>query len=115
MPLPPIAFFPDDLRMTTWLLIEASLQRILSLMLPIYIASVPALLILSGRVVQNTLIIQGVLRGPSLDRVVKGRMTAQIPLDDGSFPERPSKKKVVLLFLGARSNQCVLGCQWLQV
>ena len=115
MPLPPLAFFRDDLRMSTWLLIGASLQCVLCLVLPVYVASVPTLLIIAGRAIQSALIIQGVLRDPSLDRVVKGRFTAQIPFDDGSFPDRPADKEVVLLVLGARSNQCVSGVQWLVV
>ena len=38
MPLPPLAFFRDDLRMSTWLLIGASLQCVLCLVLPVYVA-----------------------------------------------------------------------------
>lgn len=108
MALPNLTFLRDDFRMTTWLLTGAALQCLLFLMLPKYVALLPSLLLVAARVATTGLISYGILHDPILDRVKKGRFTAQIPHEDGSAPEKAGEKEVVILVLGARSNQYVL-------
>jgi hypothetical protein len=107
MALPNLAFFRDDFRMTTWLLSGAALQSLLFLLLPTYVALLPTLLLISARITTFVLISHGSMRDPSFDKVKIGRLTAQIPCEDGSAPEKPAEKEVVILVLGARSNQYV--------
>lgn len=47
------------------------------------------------------------MRDLSFDKVKLGRLTAQIPHEDGSTSENPTEKEVVILVLGACSNQYV--------
>ncbi len=107
MALPNLTFFRDDFRMTTWLLSGAALQCLLFLLLPTYVALFPTLLLISARIATFVLISHGMMRDPSFDKVKIGRLTAQIPYEDGSAPEKPAEKEVVILVLGARSNQYV--------
>lgn len=105
MPVPNLAFFRDDFRMSTWLLIGAALQCLLSLSLPTHVALLPALFVLGARAVTFVLISHGTIRNPSFDRVHIGRATAQIPHEDGSPRTEAAEKEIVVLILGARSNQ----------
>ena len=40
-----------------------------------------------------------------MDGVKKGKWIAQIPNEDGSFPEKAADKDMVVFLLGTRSNQ----------
>ena len=100
-----LAFIRDQFRLSTWLLIGACLQTLLLLLLPARIASFPAAILLASRVIKTTLMSKGFIHDMSLDNVLLGRRTAQIPNEDGSFPERAADKEVVVFIVGARSNQ----------
>ena len=105
--MPPLnlAYLRDDLRMSTWLLIGAAFQCVLSLVLPPRVACVPTLLVLFWRFAAFLTTCQGITHNRNLDRVVVGRHTAQIPHEDGSSPEKAAEKELTVLVLGARSNQ----------
>ena len=107
MALPNLSFFRDDFRMTTLLLTGASVQCLLFLLLPTYVALLPTLSFIMLRVFTSILIDFGVLRDPSFDSIKLGRFTAQIPHEDGSAPKNAAEKEIVILVLGARSNQWV--------
>ena len=107
MALPNLAFFRDDFRMTTWLLTGAALQCLVFLTLPTYVAILPTLFLVSTRIVTFILIRCNFIPDPSFDKVKLGRLTAQIPHGDGTAPEKPAEKGIVVLVLGARSNQFV--------
>lgn len=103
--LPNLSFFRDDFRMTTLLLAGASVQCLLFLLLPTYVALLPTFSLIVLRIFTFILISSGILRDPSFDSVKLGRFTAQIPHEDGSAPKNAAEKEVVILVLGARSNQ----------
>lgn len=107
MALPKLSFFRDDLRMSTWLLVGACLQCILVMSLPRFVALLPAALTLIARAFKGVLMIQGIIHSPTYDRVFPGSMTAQIPYEDGSFPQKASEKDIVVFILATRSNQYV--------
>jgi len=104
MKLPPLLYFRDDFRMTTWLLIGASLQAAL-LFLPIRLAIAPTVLILIARVTSFLLVRQGILPGREAYLAPLGKTTAQLPRADGSFSSQPSDQGIVVFILAARSNQ----------
>jgi hypothetical protein len=105
MALPNIRHFRDDLRMTTWLLMGACFQISLIAIFPIRIAVAPAILLLASRFAYTILVWKGFLRNTSLDVVRLGKVSAQLPLSDGSFAAEPSDQQIVVMILGARSSQ----------
>jgi hypothetical protein len=68
---------------------------------------IPALLILLYRAIDVLLIMYGAKRNPAMDGIIREKFSAQIPFEDGSFGERPSRDKVTVLILGSKSNQYV--------
>ncbi|MCJ1388763.1 hypothetical protein MMC18_001612 [Xylographa bjoerkii] len=104
MPLPPLTFFRDDFRMTTWLLLGAFIQTLLVLSLPRLLALLPATVILSSRFVIATLKNNGVLRNERADGVAYGRMTTQIPNEDGTSSTKPGGKEICVFVLAMRSS-----------
>ena len=105
--LPNLSFFRDDFRMTTLLLTGALVQCLLFLLLPTYVALFPTLSLITFRAFRFILVSFGILRDPSFDGIKLGRLTAQIPHEDGSAPKNAAEKEIVILVLGARSNQYV--------
>ena len=105
MPFSYLAFLRDDFRMSTWLLVGAAFQGALCLVLPTYLAYLPTFLILASRVTVYITTNYGITHNSSMDRVVIGRQTAQIPNENGSYPEKGAEKELTVLILGARSNQ----------
>ena len=99
-----LLYFRDEMALSTWILWGACLQSLLVLILPFYVAVMPAILVLGTRLVYSTLQIQGLLPYSGSERVNYGRMTAQIPNEDGSFPAAPSDKDVVVFIIATRSS-----------
>ena len=95
----------DNFSTSTWLLFGACLQSALVLSLPRFIALMPAFLCLIWRVLESTLMAYGITHNLYMDGVKEGKWTAQIPNDDGGFPEKAANKDMVVLLLGTRSNQ----------
>jgi hypothetical protein len=100
-----LLYFRDDLRMTTWLLIGAALQISLLAVLPLTLAILPTLVLLSCRIANSLFIQQGLLRDNSLDNVRIGKFSTQIPRADGTLASEPSDQEVVVMISGARSSQ----------
>lgn len=105
MVLPKLKHFQDDLRMSTWLLIGASLQAILVLLLPRRVALAPAPLLIIYRVILFLLTRQGLLKDDSLKGAHIGRTSTQVPGTNGSLSGKPSDQEVTVMILGAQSNQ----------
>ena len=99
-----LLFFRDDLRLSTWILWGACLQSTVVLFLPRFLALLPAAAILATRIVTNLLQNQGVLPNPYFKGVRLGRSTAQIPNDDGSFPDTASAKDICIFVIATRSH-----------
>ena len=100
-----LLYFRDDLRMTTWLLIGATLQIVTLGFLPLTIAVLPTMGLLSYRIAIFVLIQQGLVRDNSLDDVRVGKFSTQIPRADGTLATNPSDQEVVVMISGARSSQ----------
>jgi hypothetical protein len=100
----------NNFQPSTWLLTIAALQGILTWLFPaaFKFTVIPALLILLYRAIDVLLIMSGVKRNPAMDGIIREKFSAQIPFEDGSFGERPSRDKVTVLILGSKSNQYVL-------
>lgn len=105
MILPNLRHFRDDLRMTTWLLLGASIQACLLLFVPPHVAVAPTFLFLLSRIIIFLATRQGLLEDSSLKGAYIGRYSTQIPRADGSFPEGPSDQEVTVMILGVQSNQ----------
>jgi len=100
-----LKYFRDDLTVSTWILLGACFQTLFLSILPATLATTPALLLLLYRMVVSISTRKGLLPDPSTKGVRMGRFSNQIPEPDGSFASTPSYQEVVVLILGARSNQ----------
>ena len=116
MPSITLNIIKDEAELSTWLLIGAGLQSLLVLLLPAYVAVLPACLLLFYRAASTYLMTLGFISNPRLDGVGKGKLWAAFPDPDGESNEKTPKSSVVLFVLGARSNQCVcMGHQCMSV
>lgn len=86
-------------------LLGACLQFFLTLVLPTYVAFLPAATLLAARAIAASLRITSPQQPPTPSNVYQGRYTAQIPSEDGSIPQKGSQAEVVLFVIGASSNQ----------
>lgn len=100
-----VSIIRDDLRLSTWLLLGACLQSLLVLCLPTRIALLPAALILGARMVKVALMVGGLIRDTTQEKVIKGRVTAQLPPESHSGMKKNVDEEIVVFIIGARSNQ----------
>ncbi|BCS17511.1 monooxygenase fmaE [Aspergillus puulaauensis] len=89
---------------SSWFLLAASLQGLLTWLFPTAFTFIPAALILAYRGVNVLLMTYGLKANPAMDGVITQKFSAQIPDENGDFGERPSRDSVVVLLLGAKSN-----------
>ena len=91
---------------STWLSLGACAQALLFLLLPRYVALLPAFVLLGSRAISGALVTQGWAKNPYLppDQLLK-KMTAPIPNEDGSELMKAGEKKVVCFLIGANHNQ----------
>ena len=101
----PHTLLRDEFKLSTLVYIGAFLQALLFMVAPHRLVAMPALLVMAGLITKNMLIRFGRIRDPSMDRVYVGRTTAQIVDDDGSVPETPGDKGIVVFLLGACTNK----------
>ncbi|KAL3466917.1 hypothetical protein BJX64DRAFT_249255 [Aspergillus heterothallicus] len=99
-----ITLLANNFQFTTWLLAAALIQGIFTWLFPTIFSFVPALLILLYRILDVFLILYGVKPNPYMEGVIQKKFSAQIPFEDGSFGDRPSRDKVTVLMLGSKSN-----------
>ncbi|KAL3469287.1 hypothetical protein BJX99DRAFT_241603 [Aspergillus californicus] len=107
----------NNFQFSTWLLAAACVQGLLTWLFPTAFTFIPALLILLYRALDVFLIMYGFRSNPYMHDVIKQKFSAQVPDDDGSFGERPSRKTVVVLLLGSKSNHPlgILAPQFIEV
>ncbi|MCJ1370258.1 hypothetical protein MMC20_001470 [Loxospora ochrophaea] len=99
-----MSFLLTNFSTTTLMLAGACAQSVLSSLLPRRLALLPAILILTTRLIKTLLISTRSIPNSYENRVVKGRFTAQIPNDDGTPAEKPSNKSMVVFVIGVSSN-----------
>ncbi|PVI06334.1 hypothetical protein DM02DRAFT_514960 [Periconia macrospinosa] len=104
MVLPKLRYFSDDFRMSTWLLIGACIQALLTLAAPPRVAIAPAFVLVFSRIFAFLIVRLGFLPDRSSQHVWLGKSSAQIPRPDGSFSQNPSEQEIVVFILGAQSN-----------
>jgi heme A synthase len=100
----------DQFPLSTWLLIGASLQALFFILLPqtaIYISA--CLFATLAYYFANTMLqVYGVIPNPEMERVIPGKVTAQVPDMNGNMPSSgTSKEGIVVMFLGVKSHQYV--------
>ena len=101
-------FLGNQLTLSTWLLLGASLQALLGFILPPRIAILPALLLLLVRFVPGALIAKSVLPNPYLQNAKLGRWSSSIMSGaSGSGFEKAVDEGVVVFLLGVCANQYV--------
>ena len=99
-----LLYFRDDMRLSTWILWGACIQSLLVLYLPTTIAIFPTIIILLSRIIISALQGHGLLSHPGFNNVRWGRMTAQIPNEDGSFSTTACDKDIVVFIIATRSS-----------
>lgn len=85
------------------MLLGASLQAGLAILVPSIYAFLPAVALLAFRLLDAYLISLGLKRNPYLQDVSFKRTTAMVRDKDGEFPEA-GQEKITILLLGAKSN-----------
>lgn len=101
----PQTILRDDFKLSTLLYTGAFLQALLFIAYPYRVVALPVVLTIAGLVTKNMLIRFNFLHDPSLDKVYRGRTTAQIVNDDGSVPENGCDKEIVVFLLGSCTNK----------
>jgi hypothetical protein len=99
------ALIRDELTLSSWLLVGATIQSLLLMVLPARLALWPPALVLALRFGKTMLMARGFLRDESLRNVMNGRYTAQMMHQDGSRPTNPAESQMLCFVLSARSNQ----------
>lgn len=96
----------SNFSLTTWLLTGAILQSTLTILLPSNpYALLPALLLLTARILNALLIHCSILPNPYLKDVLPGKTTALLPSPQGDLSLAASRQqKIAVCLLGAKSN-----------
>ncbi|KAH0544909.1 hypothetical protein FGG08_000989 [Glutinoglossum americanum] len=94
----------DNFTISTWLLVGATLQSALLLLLPARFALVPPFMLLMYRFLDTVLMAAGWKKNIYLEGVIPGKFSAQIPDAQGRFSKGPSSEGICVFLIGARSN-----------
>lgn len=95
-----------NLEPTTWYLLGACLQFVLNTFLPIYYAFFPTAVALIAYAIKVTVTAKpSITLAQCLNRVLKGRYTAEIPHENVSATQDGAGTEVVVFVIGASSNQ----------
>ncbi|KAL9105667.1 MAG: hypothetical protein Q9187_008671 [Circinaria calcarea] len=94
----------DSFSLTTWLLAGACLQSLLALLLPTRVALLPAVILVTVRLINGALITRGYIRNPYLDGTFRGRSMVPMPGETELASEKSSNKEMVVFIVGASSN-----------
>lgn len=98
----------NNFQPSSWFLLAASLQGLLTWLFPTALTFIPAVLVLAYRGLDVLLMTYGLKSNPAMDGIIPQKFSAQIPDQYGDFGDRPSRDGVVVLLLGAKSNQYAL-------
>ncbi len=91
----------NDLDISTWLVLGATIQCLLVVSLPRKISLLPPIAFLAYRIGRSFLIATGWLSNPYSKGVTHGRQTWMIPNADGTPATTPSRDTIVVMVLGA--------------
>ncbi|KAL4923546.1 monooxygenase fmaE [Aspergillus undulatus] len=94
----------NNFQPSSWFLLAASLQGLLTWLFPTALTFIPAVLILAYRALDVLLTMYGLKSNPAMDGVITRKFSAQLPDQNGEFGERSSRDSVAVLLLGAKSN-----------
>lgn len=97
----------EDLGLSTWLLIGASIQSVALFIIPRNLVVLLTAFGLLCRILPTIFKIYEIIPNPSINNVRLGNYTVRMPNDNGTMSEKPSEKGVVMFILGARSHQLV--------
>ncbi|KAL8996136.1 MAG: hypothetical protein Q9169_004283 [Polycauliona sp. 2 TL-2023] len=93
-----LAIIRNNYSLSTWLLLGASLQCLIFVILPPRVAMLPSVCMLAIIFVKNLLVTGGYLKNPYLTTAYKGKAT--VPL----WEDEDGDGKVAVFLLGASSN-----------
>ncbi|KAL4952183.1 hypothetical protein BDW69DRAFT_185641 [Aspergillus filifer] len=102
--LPKRALLLNNFQPSSWFLLAASLQGVLTWLFPTALTFLPAIAILAYRSLDVLLQIYGLKTNPAMEDVIVKKVSAQLPDENGDFGDRPSSDNVIVLLLGAKSN-----------
>ncbi|KAL4944123.1 hypothetical protein BDV06DRAFT_233856 [Aspergillus oleicola] len=102
--LPRRTLFLNNFQPSSWFLLAASLQGLITWLFPTALTFIPAILGLAYRSIDVVLQIYGFKANPAMDGVITKKISAQLPDGNGGFGDKPSRDSVVVLLLGAKSN-----------
>ncbi|PNS17142.1 hypothetical protein CAC42_7196 [Sphaceloma murrayae] len=88
----------------TWVLLGAALQSLLTLLLPIRLALLPAAAFLLSKIASTYATKHNLLRNPHMSNVIHGKHSAQFPSSVGEFGSAPARSPVCVFMIGARGN-----------
>lgn len=96
----------SNFTISTWLSMGACLQGLLFLVLPRYVALLPAFVLVASRSINAAIITQGWAKNPCLPpEELLRKVTAPIPNEDGSELVKAGEREVVCFLVGANHNQ----------
>ncbi len=98
----------NNFQPSSWFLLAASLQGLLTWLFPTALTFIPAVVVLAYRGLDVLLMTYGLKSNPAMDGIIPQKFSEQIPDQYGDFGDRPSRDGVVVLLLGAKSNQYAL-------
>ncbi|KAG8626444.1 hypothetical protein KVT40_005389 [Elsinoe batatas] len=89
----------------TFLLVGAVLQSLLTLLLPLRLAFLPAVLFLLAKIASAYAVNYNLLPNPHmLDQNITTKFSAQLPSPDGFFGSTPARSPLAVFLIGARNN-----------
>ncbi|CDU26469.1 uncharacterized protein SPSC_06663 [Sporisorium scitamineum] len=98
------ALIRDQVTISTWLLMGASLQCVLVSIFGARLIFGLPVLVLGLRLVKTILQAKGLLKNPYMEGVIPGRTTCHFPNKDGSYTGSPSNQSMAVLLISVRSN-----------
>ncbi|KAL2819566.1 hypothetical protein BDW59DRAFT_174794 [Aspergillus cavernicola] len=102
--IPRLTLLFNNFQFSSWLLAAAVLQGLLTWLFPTAWTFIPAVIILGYRALDVLLIMLGYRSNPYMEGVITQKFSAQFPDANGDFGDKPSRKTVVVLLLGSKSN-----------
>ncbi|KAL4793952.1 hypothetical protein BDV19DRAFT_365658 [Aspergillus venezuelensis] len=102
--IPRRALLINNFQPSSWFLLAASLQGLLTWLFPTVLTFLPAIAVLLYRSLNVLLQIYGLKTNPAMQDVIIKKVSAQLPDETGDFGDRPSSDNIVVVLLGAKSN-----------
>ncbi|KAF2153745.1 hypothetical protein K461DRAFT_311814 [Myriangium duriaei CBS 260.36] len=97
-------FIRGQFRIETFMIAGAILQTILSAVLPLRYAFIPAAFLALAKIADMYAVKTGLKKNPHMDGVIMAKFSAQFPDKSGNFGNQPARDGVCILMIGARNN-----------